>query len=64
MTDVKISSGPPESFGWQRKPEYDTQTGLAYERPDGKLYLFKKDGPKPQLARANLTELRAETLRR
>ena len=60
---MKISTGTPESFGWQRKPEYDTQTGLAYEKPDGKLYMFPK-GKKPELARANLAGLRAETPRR
>jgi len=40
---VETSSGSPESFGWQRRPDMDTPTGVAYERPDGALMLFPKD---------------------
>jgi hypothetical protein len=51
--EVKVTEGAPETFGWQRRPDYDTQTGLAYEAPDGTLKLFRKD-EKPRLARARL----------
>ena len=47
---MKTSSGPPESFGWQRRPDLDTPAGIAYEAPDGKLRLFPKDR-KPELVR-------------
>ena len=46
-----ITAGSPESFGWQRRPDHDTPTGVAYERPDGQLQLFERAGQKPMLAR-------------
>ena len=45
--------GSPESFGWQRRPEYDTQSSLAYEAPDGMLKAFPRDRT-PELARLNV----------
>jgi hypothetical protein len=48
--DNPIVKGSPESFGWQRRPDLDTETGVAYEQPDGVFYLFPK-GKKPTLAR-------------
>lgn len=39
---MKTSSGSPESFGWQRRPDLDTPTGIAYEAPNGELRLFEK----------------------
>jgi len=48
--DVRTSSGPPESFGWQRRPDLDTPSGEAYEAPNGELRLFPK-GRKPELVR-------------
>jgi hypothetical protein len=42
MMEVRTSTGPPESFGWQRRPDLDTPTGLAYEAPDGVVKLFDK----------------------
>jgi hypothetical protein len=56
MTDEpKVRTGSPESFGWQRRPDMDTAlkgatTGIAYEQPDGALYLFPP-GRKPTLTR-------------
>ena len=47
---VKTSSGPPESFGWQRRPDLDTPTGHAYEAPNGELKIFPK-GRKPEFVR-------------
>ena len=47
----KITEGSPESFGWQRRPDLDTASGLAYEKPSGDLMLFPRDGPKPTIAR-------------
>jgi hypothetical protein len=47
----KIVKGTPESFGWQRVPQYDTQSGVAYEKPTGDLMLFPRHGPKPAIAR-------------
>ena len=57
---MKINRGSPESFGWQRRPDLDTETGVAYEKPDGVLYLFEKRGPKPELVRASGFSLRAD----
>jgi len=47
---VETSSGSPESFGWQRRADLDTPTGVAYERPDGALMLFPKNR-QPELVR-------------
>jgi hypothetical protein len=47
---MKTSSGSPESFGWQRRPDLDTPSGVAYEAPNGELKLFPK-GRKPELVR-------------
>jgi hypothetical protein len=47
---MKTSSGSPESFGWQRRPDLDTPTGIAYEAPNGELKLFDKRR-KPELVR-------------
>ena len=53
MSDiVKTSSGSPESFGWQRRPDLDTPSGVAYETPGGELKLFPK-GRKPELVRVS-----------
>ena len=35
-----VHSGKPETFGWLRRPEYDTENGSAYEMPDGRLFLM------------------------
>lgn len=47
MTDERepIITGTPESFGWVRKPELDTDLYYAWERPDGSLYAHPKDAP-------------------
>jgi hypothetical protein len=55
---IAILRGPPESFGWQRRPDMDTAfkgatTGIAYEKPDGSLYLFPPNR-KPELMRLKL----------
>jgi hypothetical protein len=50
MIPLETSSGPPESFGWQRRPDLDTPSGVAYEAPSGELRLFPK-GRKPELVR-------------
>ena len=50
----KIDEGTPESFGWQRRPDLDTASGLAYEKPTGDLMLFPRAGPKPRIARFNM----------
>jgi hypothetical protein len=55
--ELKISRGSPESFGWQRRPEYDTQTGLAYEKPTGDLMSF------PRYQKPALVRLGGRTLR-
>jgi hypothetical protein len=47
---MKVSSGSPESFGYQRRPDLDTPSGVAYEAPNGELILFPKDR-KPELSR-------------
>jgi hypothetical protein len=49
--EVKISYGSPETFGWQRRPDLDTPSGIAWEKPDGQIWLTPKNGPKPMLAR-------------
>lgn len=36
---VETTCGKASSFGWLRRPELDTATGYAWERPDGTLYL-------------------------
>lgn len=36
-------TGPPHSFGWLKRPEYDTEYGLAWERPDGSLFLLARN---------------------
>lgn len=51
----KISEGSPESFGWQRRPDLDTASGLAYEKPTGDLMLFPRAGPKPVIAKINMS---------
>ena len=43
----RIVEGKPESFGWMRRSDHDTLTGIAYERPNGTLYLFAKSLGKP-----------------
>ena len=48
--EIKTSRGPPESFGWQRRPDLDTPSGDVYEAPNGELRLFQK-GLKPELLR-------------
>ena len=50
MIPLKTSSGSPESFGWQRRPDLDTPAGDVYEAPDGQLKIFPK-GRKPELVR-------------
>jgi hypothetical protein len=42
-----ITSGPPHTFGWIRRPELDTDTGKAWERPDGKIWLHPRGAPDP-----------------
>ena len=54
----KITEGTPESFGWQRRPDLDTESGLAYEKPSGDLMLFPRHGPKPALAKIKGLSLR------
>ena len=43
--------GSPESFGWQRRPDFDTASGLAYEKPSGDLMLFPRSNGKPLLTK-------------
>jgi hypothetical protein len=57
-TPLNISKGSPESFGWQRRPDLDTTSGLAYEKPSGDLMLFPRHGPKPALAKIKGLSLR------
>jgi hypothetical protein len=47
---VKTKTGLPESFGWQRAPDYDTQTTICYEHPDGMLKAFPRN-KKPMIVR-------------
>jgi hypothetical protein len=47
----KIIEGPPESFGWQRRPDLDTSSGVAYEKPTGELMLFPRRSPEPRISR-------------
>ena len=54
---VRTSSGSPESFGWQRRPDLDTPTGLAYEAPTGALMLFEKRRT-PELVRLKVDQLK------
>ena len=49
-TPVEVSTGSPQSFGWQRRPDCDTPTGEAWEHPEGAIVLFEK-GREPVLAR-------------
>jgi hypothetical protein len=50
MSDkVETSTGTPDTFGWVRIPKLDTERGEAWERPDGKLCMLPKHGPKPLL---------------
>ena len=42
---------PATTFGWLRRPEKDTPTADAWERPDGKLYLHAPRGTVPLLVR-------------
>ena len=49
--DIELSHGSPESFGWQRRPNFDTPTGLAYEKPTGELMLFPRSVPQPSLVK-------------
>ena len=52
MTDqIKTSTGTPDTFGWVRIPKLDTHTGEAWEKPDGRLCMLPKHGPKPLLVR-------------
>ena len=39
---TETERGSPESFGYQRAPQYDTQTTICYERPDGQLMAFER----------------------
>jgi hypothetical protein len=56
-TPPKITTGSPESFGWQRRPDLDTPAGLAYEKPTGCILLFER-GRAPALARLKKPSLR------
>lgn len=38
-------SGRPESFGWLRRPEHDTEAGDAWELPSGEIRLLRPDRP-------------------
>ncbi len=50
---VPLKRGSPESFGWQRLPDLDTDIGLAYERPSGGIFLFRRGIP-PYLEKMDL----------
>jgi hypothetical protein len=52
-TTSNIVKGSPESFGWQRRPDYDTQATIAYEAPDGTLKAFRRDRT-PELTRPHV----------
>ena len=52
MSDkVELSTGSPESFGWQRRPDLDTSSSEVWERPNGMLWAWPKNGPKPIITR-------------
>ena len=57
---MSIKRGPPESFGWQRRPEFDTRTGWAYETPTGELMLFEKCAGRPEIMGATLIDRKAD----
>lgn len=54
---LPIKSGSPESFGWQRRPDKDTESGWSYENPDGELKLFPK-GQTPEIRSFDWNEFR------
>lgn len=37
--DKKIKSGWHWTFGWMRRPDYDTSNQFAYEGPDGEIIM-------------------------
>lgn len=39
---VPTVEGSPESFGWLRRPEFETPTKYVYEHPDGSLMAFAR----------------------
>jgi hypothetical protein len=48
---VETIQGSLTSFGWQRRPDLDTPTGRAWEKPDGQIWLTPSKSPNPILVR-------------